>query len=103
VVRDETYTPHITQGLGVHAIADRLSRRGIPVPASLRRRGVVAWSKGTIWQILRNPIYRGQLVCGRARYREVGKKRGKLRRPESEHVVANDARKEAWQAAPAGE
>jgi len=91
VVRDETYTPHITQGLGVHAIADRLSRRGIPVPASLRRRGVVAWSKGTIWQILRNPIYRGQLVCGRARYREVGKKRGKLRRPESEHVVANDA------------
>lgn len=31
------------------------------------------------------------LVYGRARYREVGKKRGKLRRPENEHVVANDA------------
>jgi site-specific DNA recombinase len=79
------------RALGIEAIAGRLNERGVRPPASLRRRGVVAWSKGTVWTMLRNPIYRGRLVYGKARYREVGTKRGKVRRPESEQLVADGA------------
>src|SRR5712692_5546680 len=91
VVRDQIFTSYTAEGLGVHAVADRLNRQGIPAPASHTRRGIAKWSKGTVWAILRNPIYRGDLVYGKARYRDVGRKRGKLRRPETEHVVAKKA------------
>jgi len=36
-------------------------------------------------------VYIGTLVTGKCRYSEVGKKRGKLKRPASEHVVAEGA------------
>jgi DNA invertase Pin-like site-specific DNA recombinase len=91
VVRDRIFTAYAAERLGVHAIADRLNRQGVPAPASHTRHGVATWSKGTVWTMLRNPIYRGELVYGKARYREVGRKRGKLRRPETEHVIVQKA------------
>jgi site-specific DNA recombinase len=102
----EIFEAYTFQGLGVRAIAKRLNDRGVPPPASLRRRGVAAWPKGTIWTIVRNPIYVGRLVFGKARYREVGQKRGKLRLPESEHVLLDNAAPaiiatERWEAAQA--
>jgi hypothetical protein len=48
-------------------------------------------TKGTVWAILRNPLYRGVLVYGKARYSEIGKKRGKVTRPASERVEVPDA------------
>jgi site-specific DNA recombinase len=55
---------------------------------------------------LRNPLYRGTLVYGKARYAEVGKKRRKQRRPPAEHVGVPGAvpalvTDELWQAAQA--
>jgi hypothetical protein len=66
----EIFEAYTFQGLGVRAIAERSNKRGVPPPASLRRRGVAAWPKGTIWTIVRNPMYVGRLVFGKARYRE---------------------------------
>ena len=93
VILEQIYQPYVTEGLGLHAIADRLNRTAIPAPAALRRHGLAAWSKGTIWAILRNPIYRGTLTQGKARYRELGRKRGKIRRPTGEHIVAGARRR----------
>jgi RNA polymerase sigma factor for flagellar operon FliA len=68
----------------VRAIAQKLNERGVPPPATLRRVGRAAWSKGSVWSILRNPIYAGTLVYGKARYRDIGRRRGKLRVPDEE-------------------
>src|SRR5439155_12735510 len=54
-------------------------------------RGVAAWSKATIWAILRNPIYEGTLVYAKTRYAELGRKGGKVQRPDVEHVVVKEA------------
>jgi hypothetical protein len=40
---------------------------------------------------VRNPAYQGDLMWGRARYRDVGKKRGKRPLPEHERVIVRDA------------
>ena len=77
----EIYAWYVTEELGLAAIAARLNAQAIPAPASLRRTGVAAWTKGTIWAILRNPLYRGVLVYGKARYSEIGKKRGRYAGP----------------------
>jgi len=79
------------QGLGIQAIVQHLNLRGVPPPASHRREGMAAWSKSSVWAILRNPVYVGRLVFGKARYREIGKKRGKRVMPVSERVVVDDA------------
>src|SRR5262249_40387353 len=90
VVR-EIFEAYANQGLGVRAIAQRLNTRGVPAPSSLRRRGTAAWQKTTVWHILRSEVYKGDLVFAKARYREVGKKRGKQRLPEAERVIVEQA------------
>ena len=72
VVR-QIFGAYTARVLGVRAIAQQLNARGVPPPAALRRVGRAAWAKGTVWWILRNPIYRyprlrqGALPrCGRA-------------------------------------
>jgi hypothetical protein len=90
VVRERIYGAYL-RGHGLSSIATTLNAAGIPAPVSDRRIGTMAWTKGTIWAILRNPIYKGTLVYAKARYSEIGKKRGKVSRPESDRVVVPDA------------
>ena len=90
VVCEQIYETYVGRGLGIAAIAHRLNAGHVPAPSALRRRGVSAWCKGTVWAILRNPIYRGRLVYAKSRYSEVGKKRGKVRRPEADRIVFED-------------
>lgn len=46
VVREDIYEAYVQRGLGIAAIAHRLNARGVPAPASLRRRGTSAWGEG---------------------------------------------------------
>jgi hypothetical protein len=106
IILDRVYKPYVFEDLGIHAIADGLNAAGIPAPSSLRRRGIAVWSKGTVWSILRNAVYRGRLVYGKAKYREIGRKRGKARRSKNELVVAEGAAPvivpiDVWEAAQA--
>src|SRR5262249_38836886 len=87
IVRYEIFEAYVRGALGLLAIAEALNARGVPPPATGRRLGHAAWGKGTVWWILRNAVYAGTLVYGKARYRDVGKKSGKLRIPVAEHVV----------------
>jgi len=91
VLVEQIFTPYALQEKGPGAIAAALNGRGIPPPASDRRCGVKVWTKGTLWAILRNPIYIGTLVFAKSRYSEIGRKRGKVRRPETERIVVHDA------------
>lgn len=87
----EIYQAYVLRSMGLSAIASDLNRRGVPPPRSHRLVGRVIWAKSTLWAILRNPIYKGTLVYAKARYSEVGKKRGKVRRPDAERVVVEGA------------
>ncbi len=96
----EIYQSYINDK-GLVAIAAMLNGRGVPAP-----RGGVAWTKGTLWAILRNPLYKGTVIYGKACYSEIGKRRGKTRRPESDWIVVEGAAPaiipvELWKAAQA--
>lgn len=91
VVLEQIYTPYVHRGQGLAAIASALNDAGVRPPVSDRRAGVRAWTKSSIWAILRNPTYRGTLVYGKARYSEIGRKRGKVQRPDSERVAVDNA------------
>ena len=106
IVRTRIFEAYVTGGLGVRAIAQRLNADGVAPPAALRRIGRAAWAKGSVWAILRNPIYMGVLIYGKARYRDVGRKRGKYRLPDAEHIVVKAAApvivpRDLWEAAQA--
>jgi site-specific DNA recombinase len=63
-------------GYGIYAIAERLTRDGIPCPSAHdpgrnRHRCGIAWSKGAIRVILTNPRYTGRQVWNRQRKDEV--------------------------------
>ena len=61
------------EGLGVHAIATRLSELGVPVPsAGTNRSNVFGWHKTTVRNILGSPVYVGQGTY-RAKVYEDGK------------------------------
>jgi hypothetical protein len=99
-VLGEVYQAYVSHK-GLAAIAAMLNGRGVPAPS-----GGGAWTKGTLWAILRNPLYKGTVVYGKARYSEIGKKRGKARRPKSdwiviEHAVPAIIPLELWEAAQA--
>jgi DNA invertase Pin-like site-specific DNA recombinase len=91
VIVESIFKPYALQGKGHGAIAADLNTRGVPPPASNRRSGVSVWTKGTLWAMLRNPIYIGTLVFAKARYSEIGRKRGKLRRPQNEWTIVENA------------
>lgn len=64
------------RGRGLYAIAEGLTRDGIPSPsahdpARNRHRDGRAWSKSAVWTILRNPRYTGRQVWNRQRRDEV--------------------------------
>jgi site-specific DNA recombinase len=106
IVKTDIFEAYVSKGLGVRAIAQCLNARGVPPPTADRRLGRAAWSKGSVWAILRNPVYRGALIHGKARYRDLGKKRGKQAQPASERVVVEGALPaivpdDLWQAAQA--
>jgi DNA invertase Pin-like site-specific DNA recombinase len=105
IVRD-IFDAYATRGWGLAAIAHRLNERAVPPPTSLRRQGVPAWTKSTIWAILRNPIYRGTLVYAKTGYAEIGKRHGKVKRAEKDRIVVEQAfpeivPRDLWEAAQA--
>ncbi len=66
----------INDDLGIYAIAERLTRAGIPCPSAHdpdrnKHRSGVAWSKGAVRAILTNPRYTGYQVWNRQRTDEV--------------------------------
>lgn len=79
----------VTEQLGATAIATRLNERGVPAPAGLW------WYKNTVGSILRNPVYKGELVVMRSDQTEMRKNRflppekrvSRRRRPEAEWVT----------------
>jgi len=87
----------------------RLSEWSFLSPASGRLHSTDTRSsrtKETLWVILRNPIYKGTVVYGKACYSEIGKRRGKTCRPESDWIAVEDATPviipvELWNAAQA--
>ena len=87
----EIYECYVNRGMGLAAIAEMLNVRAVPTPTSDRRQGIRAWTKGTLWAMLRNPIYVGTLIYGKSSYSEIGRKRGKVRRPDSYRVVVRQA------------
>ncbi|MBD0323989.1 MAG: recombinase family protein, partial [Aldersonia sp.] len=63
-------------GKGLYAIAEALTREGIPCPSAHdpirnRHRDGIAWSKSAVRAILRNPRYTGRQVWNRQRREEV--------------------------------
>ncbi|WP_078857168.1 recombinase family protein [Streptomyces sp. NBRC 109706] len=67
---------HYSAGRGLYAIAEALTRAGIPCPsahdrARNRHRSGVAWSKGAVRVILTNPRYTGHQVWNKQRKDEV--------------------------------
>lgn len=58
------------RGESVRAIARDLNARGIPSPRA-GRRGTGTWAPSALWEIVRNPRYRGRIVWGEvgARYK----------------------------------
>ncbi|WP_269087609.1 MULTISPECIES: recombinase family protein [Nocardiopsis] len=63
-------------GMGIFAIAEGLARDGIPSPSAHdrkrnRHRSGIAWSKGAVRVILRNPRYTGHQVWAKQRKDEV--------------------------------
>src|SRR5437016_2616642 len=75
-------------GMGVGQSAKQLNREGVPAPVPAKNRLHRAWSRYTVWEMLRNERYRGVLVWNRTkkvRNPETGRKISKSR-PESERV-----------------
>lgn len=74
-------------GRSKSAIARALNAEGVPSPAAYRSGGAGLWSYSSVDHILRNPVYRGDLVQGR--YGNVSYKIQKTRRrPEERWFVA---------------
>jgi site-specific DNA recombinase len=56
-------------GQGVRAIAKRLNAEGEPAPRAQQGRPV-SWSPSSIWELLRRPLYRGEIVWNKSRKRD---------------------------------
>ena len=91
--------------MGLAAIAAMLNERGVPPATSERRRGVRAWTKGTLWAILRNSDLHRQLIYGKrdtARSAEAGEGPPARRRPDRRGASgAGDRPAALWEAAQA--
>lgn len=85
------------EGISVARILDRLEEAGAPVPETLQRvnglEGVNTenWAKSTVYGILQNPAYQGDLVLGRSRQSLYeGMKETQIRDP-SQWYITRDA------------
>jgi site-specific DNA recombinase len=87
----EIYETYVHGDRGLMAIASRLNARAVPVAISSRWQATSRWTKVTLHGLLRNPIYIGRLSYGKSVYSEIVRKRGKRRRPVTEHVVVEQA------------
>ncbi|MFQ5960262.1 MAG: recombinase family protein [Candidatus Methylomirabilales bacterium] len=76
-----------TRGLGLTAIRDALSTQGVPPPNHRQRGGTAAWAKHTVWGLVRNPIYVGRRIYWKARYRTLGRRKGKQPRPSDDWII----------------
>lgn len=88
------------EGEGVKAIAHRLNAEEAPPPRprALRDRRA-SWSPNSIREMLRNPLYRGELTWNRSEWikdHATGRRR-RFERPESEWLRRRD---EAWRVVP---
>lgn len=63
------------EGWGITRICKHLTSLGIPTPT--RRR---VWDRSSVYAILRNPVYLGQIVWGRLRYEKKSDSPGKYNR-----------------------
>lgn len=79
-------------GWGYKEIANHLNRPGGPPPpghVDARRNSARKWSKITIRDILRNPVYTGRLFWNRLDFRQAKQGEGPVaRRPEEEWIQA---------------
>jgi site-specific DNA recombinase len=62
VVVQELFADYAAGGVTLHALAARLTRRGVPTPT-----GKPVWRPGSVRQLLTNPAYKGQAASGRLR------------------------------------
>ena len=96
-VRDETQAPVVVRifelyvsGLGLKAIAKRLTSEGAAHPKPFRRRDglapVVGWSPATVRTILHRDLYRGVVVWNRSRKRDDWGQVDQRERPKEEWV-----------------
>ncbi len=73
----------VEEGLGAHAIADRLFAMGVPSPG-----GASAWNAQCIKYMLRNPAYKGEFCNQRFAVEYTAERRRRMRRrPPEEWVV----------------
>jgi len=84
------------EGASVTQILDRLEEAGAPIPETLQRvnglEGVNTehWAKSTIFGILKNPAYQGDLVLGRSRQSVYeGLKETQIKNPDEWYVTPN--------------
>jgi site-specific DNA recombinase len=62
VVVQQLFADYAAGGVSLHALAARLTRRGVPTPT-----GKPIWRPSSIRQLLTNPAYKGQAASGRLR------------------------------------
>ena len=55
------------RGICTTELSNDLNRRGVPTPRTGRHGTTGKWSKATVWAILTNPVYTGDLVYARRR------------------------------------
>jgi DNA invertase Pin-like site-specific DNA recombinase len=90
-------------GYGIKAIAKTLNAAGAPAPRAQLGRSQ-SWAPSSVREVLRRPLYRGEIVWGATRKRDAWGQRHQAPRPESDwlrrsapelHVVSD----EEWRAA----
>ena len=73
-------------GLGIGRIAKRLNADGVPAPRQSKR----GWAPSAVREMLRRPIYRGQIVWNESQKIVRGGTKKRRIRPESERVIFDD-------------
>ena len=76
-----------SEGASIGEIQERLDAAGIPTPTGM---GTGRWARSTVQQILRNPAYIGQRVCG-CTLSSVGRGLKKARQPKEQWHVTEGA------------
>jgi site-specific DNA recombinase len=73
-------------GHGVRKIAKRLNAEGEPAPRGQQGRPA-AWSPNSIWELLRRPLYRGEIVWNKSRKRDAWGVKRQRPRPADDWIT----------------
>jgi DNA invertase Pin-like site-specific DNA recombinase len=74
------------EGEGLRAIAYRLNAESVKPPRPRRNRSLAqSWSPAAVQAILENPLYKGELIFGRTRWKKVHSTGGRRSRPVPEN------------------